>query len=113
MTQWSLRQLLSTLLPGGALGVAVALASPAQAAARSNPAPATETAAMPVAARLQGIRDAVSALAEDEAQAADQAGRDPNILKTWWATAVGTRTGPAAAARPRHAFLPDQRHAAL
>lgn len=84
MTQWDLRQLLSTLLPGGVLGVAVALAPPAQAVARSNPAPATETAAMPVAARLQSICDAVSALADDEAQDADQSGQDPNILRTWW-----------------------------
>lgn len=39
---------------------------------------------MPVAARLQSIRDAVSAVGRDEADAEGQPGRDPNILKTWW-----------------------------
>lgn len=84
MTQWSLRQLVSTLLPGGIIGVSVALAPPAQAAARPDPALPTETAATPVAARLQSIREAVSAAARDEADAEGQPDRDPNILKTWW-----------------------------
>ena len=66
---------LAALLPLGALGISVALAS-----APAKPAQ-TEAAERDVAGRLQAIRDAVSKVT------ADQTGLpmgDPNIQQAWW-----------------------------
>jgi rSAM-associated Gly-rich repeat protein len=75
---------LSLLLPAGALGISVALASTqAEALGASNLNPAS--AATPgegIASRLQMIRAGVSAI--NEAAAAEAKG-DPNILRAWWA----------------------------
>ncbi len=74
---------LSLLLPAGALGISVALASTqAEALGTSNQSAAsTASPGESVSSRLQMIRAGVSAI--DEA-AAGQADRDPNILKAWW-----------------------------
>jgi rSAM-associated Gly-rich repeat protein len=74
---------LSVLLPAGALGSSVVLASaPASALAVSNHAAALGAAPhVGVAARLQAIRDGVSAMVTEGIAAADDR---PEIVKAWW-----------------------------
>jgi rSAM-associated Gly-rich repeat protein len=73
---------LSTLLPAGALGISMALASAtseAQAASSQNISkPASGNG---VSARLQAIRNGVSAVTS---QAAAKAVKNPNLLQVWW-----------------------------
>jgi rSAM-associated Gly-rich repeat protein len=73
---------LSVLLPAGALGISVALAStPAEAlAVPSQSAAAMGTPGEGVSARLKAIRSGVSAVTS---QAAETDG-NPNIVKAWW-----------------------------
>ena len=75
-------RILSALLPAGALGMSIALAPEAAQASPAKPANAESAG---VAARLQGIRDAVStvALSGPTVNGAPQQS-DPNILKAWW-----------------------------
>jgi rSAM-associated Gly-rich repeat protein len=75
---------LSVLLPAGALGISMALASaPAEAVVVPNPnAPSTAAPDGSVSARLQAIRDGVSTIASRPP--ASTAGDALNILKTWW-----------------------------
>ncbi len=76
---------LSVLLPAGALGVSVALA-----AVRAEALPLSGAAAAGsgegVAARLKAIRDGVSEITGEDANAelADKAEGYPNVLKAWW-----------------------------
>jgi rSAM-associated Gly-rich repeat protein len=83
---------LSVLLPAGALGMSVALASaPATAAAASGQnAGASDTAGEGVAARLRAIRSGVSEMIlEVPADGAP----DHNIAKAWWGNVGGWRPG--------------------
>jgi rSAM-associated Gly-rich repeat protein len=85
MTQHRNRTLdaLSVLLPAGALGISMALASaPAKAVVVANPDSPS--------ARLQAIRDGVSAIANREPTAST--GDALNILRTWWGNG-GWRNG--------------------
>ncbi len=83
---------LTVLLPAGVLGVSMALASaPAEAVVVPKPnAGSTATADGSVAARLQAIRDGVTAVASREPPVA--ADDTPNILKAWWGNG-GWRNG--------------------
>jgi rSAM-associated Gly-rich repeat protein len=77
-------KVLSFLLPAGAFGISVALAS-APAKALVVPDPSSHAAPeSSVAARLQAIRAGVSQL--DGAAAFP--GADPNIAKAWWANGI-------------------------
>jgi rSAM-associated Gly-rich repeat protein len=74
---------ISVLLPAGALGISVVLAS-APAEALVAPDPSATSQAAPgegVSARLQAIRSGVSAVTS---QAGAETAGDPNILKVWW-----------------------------
>jgi rSAM-associated Gly-rich repeat protein len=73
---------LSILLPAGALGASVALASTSAVAFVPPSQEATSPAAgKNVATRLQAIRTSVSALAAD---AERQSQTDPNVRLAWW-----------------------------
>ncbi len=74
---------LYSLLPAGALGVSVMLAAiPAKAVAVAKPQDADQAKAeQPVAARLQAIRQGVSAVI---GTATTGPASDPNIVKVWW-----------------------------
>jgi rSAM-associated Gly-rich repeat protein len=78
-------RVLSLLLPAGALGISVALASaPAKAMVVPDPA-AKATSGAGVAERLQAIRVGVSQL---DRELLTPTGDDPNIAKAWWANGV-------------------------
>jgi rSAM-associated Gly-rich repeat protein len=77
-------RVLSLLLPAGALGISVALASaPAKAMVVPDPSSQVKPESG-VAARLQAIRAGVSML---DSETAPPAG-DPNITKAWWANGL-------------------------
>lgn len=89
-TPLALPRLLARLLPTGIVGMSVALAPPADAAPVPPPhTPAAEGSAS-VAARLQGIRDAVSQAVQTQGDLEDA--QQPNILKAWWGNG-GARRG--------------------
>jgi rSAM-associated Gly-rich repeat protein len=73
---------LSLLLPTGALGISVALAS-APAKAMVVPDPSSDGASG-VAARLQAIRAGVTMLDSQT----PSPGADPNVTKAWWANGI-------------------------
>ncbi len=71
----------SVLPAAGALGISMALASaPAEALPAANPTNVSRPAAGEgVSARLQAIRNGVSAVTEGA-----EAGGNQNVLKVWW-----------------------------
>jgi hypothetical protein len=79
-------KILSGLLPAGATGMSVLLASMAPSAAHEEPAGSTAQTA-PVGERLAAIRDAVSTVSGSEAASAQQAERQPMVAwwNGWWA----------------------------
>jgi rSAM-associated Gly-rich repeat protein len=73
---------LHSLLPAGALGISVTLASiPANAMAVTRPDIGNAKVEQPVAARLQAIRQGVSAVI---GTASTGTVENPNIVKVWW-----------------------------
>ncbi len=84
---------LSVLLPAGALGVSVALAStPAEAlAAPGQDAVSKIASGHGVAARLEAIRNGVSEITGETAN--EEASGYPNVLKAWWRNGWGRGWG--------------------
>lgn len=87
---------LTTLLPSGAFGISVALASGAAKAtpaqgdqARTEPEPSTFS----VAAELQAIRDAVDEASADMAGGVSGRIADPDINLAWWLNTNGLGWG--------------------
>jgi hypothetical protein len=86
----SLRQkylnILSGIVPAGAVGVSLLLGSSAPAVASPDPSGAQPQAAAPrVSERLAAIRDAVSTVAEQDAVTHENARRDLRLAwGNWW-----------------------------
>jgi rSAM-associated Gly-rich repeat protein len=78
---------LAWLLPTGALGVSVALASAAAQASPADGSRLNDTAKpgkAPVSERLQAIRDAVSTLTAPDSGLTTGEAKDSNIIQAWW-----------------------------
>jgi len=81
-------KILSSILPTGAVGVSLLLASAAPSAAREEPAPGASAATAGVAERLAAIREAVSLVGGTESQA-PEAERAPMLAWGNWGWGFG------------------------
>jgi hypothetical protein len=89
-------KLLTSLLPGGAFGLSVALASGAAKAAPTQPEPQRtepETSSFSVASELQTIRDAVDEVSADMRGGLHGQVNDPDIQLAWWLNTNGLGWG--------------------